>query len=530
MKTGRTKVEAIPSKRLYQSIIADYDTEISLCELIDNATDIWVKGGKAAPLKIVVELDLVQQVIRVSDNAGGVREADIIKIIAPGHTSNSGTADETIGVFGVGSKRAVVALAQQIRILTRYGNDKTLSIEYDDAWLQEETWDMVYHTETKDIAPGSTVIELSKLRTGITDSDVVELREHFAATYARFLGKKNLVIEVNGAPILPLNFDSSWSFPPHYQPQRVTFKLPIENDNDITVTLTAGLVSKDQVGEGEYGVYCYCNDRMILRRDKSYDFGFVSGQAGQPHPQLNPLRVIVSLNGSPSIMPWNSSKSGINFKNKVIQRLRPKIIQLVTYYAKLARKFVGSLDENVYQYNTGSIEEITLGSVEEPIKLYALPPPERRRNFAHEVIELNRALSNKKPWVIGLYEGIVLVNNLGNTNLVQQNRFSLIILDSTLEIAFKEFLIHLNGASRIGGGKLTNILQNRKDVEREVKLRVRSITATEWGLVSHYYLMRNNLIHQLATSDVKIEDIEKYRGVVESILRKMFRIQFPSGI
>src|SRR5688572_12586932 len=118
-------VKAIPSKRLYKSIIADYDTELALCELIDNALDNWVKEGRKWKLEISIVVDTSQQTITISDNAGGVPESDISKMIAPGHTTNIST-DETIGIFGVGSKRAVVALAQEIKILTRYQDHETL--------------------------------------------------------------------------------------------------------------------------------------------------------------------------------------------------------------------------------------------------------------------------------------------------------------------------------------------------------------------------------------------------------------------
>ena len=46
MKTEVTKIDAKPSKRIYRSIIVDYDLNKSICELIDNAIDLWVKNGK----------------------------------------------------------------------------------------------------------------------------------------------------------------------------------------------------------------------------------------------------------------------------------------------------------------------------------------------------------------------------------------------------------------------------------------------------------------------------------------------------
>jgi hypothetical protein len=273
-----------------------------------------------------------------------------------------------------------------------------------------------------------------------------------------------------------------------------------------------------------YGVYFYCNNRLIIQSDKSYDFGFTPGQAGVPHPQLNPMRVLVYLNGSPQQMPWNSSKSGINFRNRIFQLIRPKIVQLVIYYARLARKLVGNVEQNIYKYDSGEIHETTITDFSKPFKLYNLPPPIKGYNYSQEIIKKNEKLSNKKPWVVGLFEGIILVEDLVQTSFVQKNRFSLIILDSTLEIAFKEYLTHIT--PKIGKSKLINILQNRALVEAEIKSRVAKITGTEWGLINHYYNMRNNLIHQVASSDVQIEDINKCRNVVQKVLAKLFGIVF----
>jgi len=115
MKTEIDTVDAVPSKRLFLSIIADYDLNRSICELIDNAIDIWIKNGKASSIK--VDLELNQQTIVISDNAGGVEKSDLHLIVGPGQTSNV-SADETIGIFGVGTKRAVVALSQDIKEIT----------------------------------------------------------------------------------------------------------------------------------------------------------------------------------------------------------------------------------------------------------------------------------------------------------------------------------------------------------------------------------------------------------------------------
>jgi pyrimidine operon attenuation protein/uracil phosphoribosyltransferase len=72
MKHEIDSLNVIPSKRVFLSIIADYDLNRSVCELIDNALDVWVRTGRKKPVTIAVILDKGQQRIVIQDDAGGV--------------------------------------------------------------------------------------------------------------------------------------------------------------------------------------------------------------------------------------------------------------------------------------------------------------------------------------------------------------------------------------------------------------------------------------------------------------------------
>jgi hypothetical protein len=49
---------------------------------------------------------------------------------------------------------------------------------------------------------------------------------------------------------------------------------------------------------------------------------------------------------------------------------------------------------------------------------------------------------NLKPWTIGLVEAMGLVEVIGKQKLETKNRAALILLDSNLEIALKEFIVN----------------------------------------------------------------------------------------
>jgi hypothetical protein len=176
MKKETDPIDATPSKKTFLPIIADYDLNKSICELIDNVLDIWLKDGRKNPIEIDIDLDTNQQTIRVADNAGGVKKSELHFIVGPGQTGNVQT-EETIGIFGVGSKRAVVALSQDIKITTRHKKEKTYLVELNDAWLKTDEWELPAY-EVDNILEGTTVIELQKLRFMINDKIVSDLKDH----------------------------------------------------------------------------------------------------------------------------------------------------------------------------------------------------------------------------------------------------------------------------------------------------------------------------------------------------------------
>lgn len=184
-KTEIQSIDGTPVKRMFWSIISDYDLKTGLCELIDNALDLWILAGQKKPLKVEVELDVDRQLISVIDDAGGVKEEDLRLLVAPGGSRNEPGA-EVIGVFGVGSKRAGIALGEQVLIRTRFGRGRTFELDITKEWLESEDWRLPAY-EIPDIDPGTTHVGISHLRTPFSQHDVDEMIVHLGETYDWFL-------------------------------------------------------------------------------------------------------------------------------------------------------------------------------------------------------------------------------------------------------------------------------------------------------------------------------------------------------
>lgn len=524
MKKQVDTLDATPHKRFILSIVSDYDLTRSMCELIDNSIDIWIKEGQNKKLKIKIDFDQFQKTILISDNAGGVAEKDLEYLISPGATTNK-PDDFTIGIFGVGTKRAVIALSEDIKISTRKNDGKTYRIEFDKSWLLEDNWHLPYY-EVDQIAEDTTQIELQKLLINIDEKIIEKLIENLSTIYSKFLVNDSFSIMINTKHIKPFNFDN-WAYPPNYEPRRYYGIIKTNEGRIVNIEVVAGLTTESSPATGEYGVYFYCNDRLIVSALKSPEVGFIKGIAGQPHPSLSIARIIVSLKGAAIDMPWNSSKSNINTNHYIFSAFRIWLLEVVKNYCSLARRLEGSWPTDVFQYTSGKIKDISISDFSSVPKAYLVVMPPTNIRFVDKIKQKNLLIEKTKPWTKGLTEGIVAVDYLLRQRLVTKNRIALILLDSTLEIAFKEYLVYGTGEPYTDE-KLLNLFKVRHNVENEIKKYpiANCIDNEEWNRIKYYYNLRCKLVHEKASVTIIEKDIQDYREIVEKILSNFFELKF----
>jgi len=511
-------IDATPEKRIFLSIISEYDLKRSICELIDNAIDLWTRT-KREDLVIQINLDTRQQSISLEDNAGGIEEDKLDHIISPGKTSND-IGDDVIGYFGVGSKRAVVALAQDIVISSRFENEKTYLVKFDEDWITKEpSWELPYVECATQLSPYSTLIELNRLRIHIDKVEVDKLKTQLSEVYAKFI-KRGVTIEVNGDSLNAIIFDDEWSYPPKLFPTEFIGRVEIE-DRHVDVQILSGLINHPGHPDDSYGVFIYCNQRLIARAMKDYTVGFTPGLVGNPHYNISLVRTIVTMQGQSRDMPWDSSKSGINSKHEIWQSIRQSVTDATKRYSQISRSLQGKWDKEVFAHSTGHVKNSKLDNIKSiPISYLPKPAPSRKK-WHQKIIGKNATTLKNKPWAAGILDSAIAADMIYRQSLTHKNRISLIVLDSTLEIAYKEYLV--NEVS-IGVGKFKDISNNRSLVQEEVLKHI-ALTDNEVKKINHYYKLRCDLIHQRATPNIGDSDIEDYRDIVENILEVMFDIE-----
>jgi hypothetical protein len=388
--------------------------------------------------------------------------------------------------------------------------------------LGHEDWALPLY-EADPIEKNTTTLDLQRLRFVLTDEALENLRDHLGATYAKFLIDDRVKIIFNGEPVKSKFFEN-WAYPPGYEPRRYSGQVKADNGKFVRVEATAGLSDESSPAAGEYGVYFYCNDRLIVRALKSLDVGFMRGFAGLPHPKISLAKVIISLNGDAKSMPWNSSKSDISTKHEVFQALQRWLMETMKDFAALSRIWMGDWQDKVFSHTEGSIVEVEVADFPTAKKSFLPPMPKSRPRFGDVLADKNRNIVKKKPWAKGLYEGIVAADLISKQNLEQANRIALIVLDSTLEISFKEFLVRDSG-HYYSDSQISGIFQTKHKVITEIKKYI-SVDDDTWKKVSHYSDLRNKFVHQRATASVSDDEVADFREVVEKFLKKLFKLRF----
>jgi len=520
MKRQVSTLDAIPSKRLFLSIIADYDLNKAICELVDNGLDVWTRAGRTGAIRIQVRLDGELGTIQVEDDAGGLARDELRYIVGPGQTGSS-ASDQTIGIFGVGTKRAVVALARDVRIKTRHGSGDTFQIEFDESWLGDEEWELPLF-EVDPISPRTTLVELQKLRVQITEDARKQLRDHLGATYAEFLSLPEVSILLDGVSVDPRFFDG-WSYPPDYGPRRFRGSITTSGGGIVDVEVIAGLSSESSPTAGEYGVYFYCNDRLVAPAMKSFDVGFTTGQAGKPHPKISLTKVIVRLRGEAVAMPWNSSKSDISTKHAVFLALHDWLVTVVAAYAKISRTWMGIWPEKVYAYRAGDVVDVEIGDFLTARKSHLPDPPKSKPRLPERMASRNAGLVRRSPWVTGLFEGVVAAETISKQPLAHANWFALNLLDLTLTAALRSYFVN-EAKSGLAERGLKKLLTRAPHVASELKDAV-PLDGETWVQIENLARRKDDLTYGRTEPTVANDELRAADVLVRRVLAILHKVR-----
>lgn len=350
---GKKRADANPTKAFFVRMITrDITLEDCIFDLVDNSIDgAWELAG-GHPLSLDDQTDLTAYKIsiriagdcfEISDNCGGITLDDAVDYAFTfGRKDEAETENFSIGVYGIGMKRAVFKLGSQIEIRSTYednGGSSSFRVPINvEDWLAsgDDNWDFDID-EAEDLEQKGVQITVSDLtesakRSFESPRFIRNLRRSIARDYALHL-HRGLVIEVQDEPI------SGWTIElrqgGEFNPMRAQFEEDIEGEK-VFVEVLAGMVApppddsepSDDFDEGQNtsGWYVVCNGRIVLAADKTTLTGWGTEGWPQWHPQYTGfMGIIIFSSRRADLLPLTTTKRSVDETSAIYRQFRPKM-------------------------------------------------------------------------------------------------------------------------------------------------------------------------------------------------------------
>ena len=280
---------AIPTKQFFVSMLTrDISLADAILDLVDNCLDGAMRSAGTSDVDYAshtVRISLTKDLFEIVDDCGGIPR-DVAKDYAFKMGREAGddrdTDTETIGMYGVGMKRAIFKMGRDAVVRTRHNGD-AYQVPISAAWLDEPAWKPLPMESGGDgeipNTPG-TQIEVRDLFPGVArhfelESFASDLREAIGEHFTLFL-QRGLTIEVNGDKVKPVHVEVLVSEDDD-GPAPYVFKKTID---DVVVSIVVGLNTGRGLDDDEdpdfersrsavtAGWSVFCNDRAVIVGDK----------------------------------------------------------------------------------------------------------------------------------------------------------------------------------------------------------------------------------------------------------------------
>jgi hypothetical protein len=335
------QAETFPTKRFFVEMLTrDITLEDAILDLVDNSIDGVFRQnptdieadilGQADPAAKVlpqepanfVKLSLKANEVLVSDNAGGIDYNDAkSNVFRFGGTLKR--PDSSLSVYGIGLKRAVFKLGNEISVESRTEKEG-FRVKVDVRnWTKDETnWKLplerIRSAPTK--LEAGTTIHVKQLhpniRAQITHGNIAaNLFRFMRKTYSYFLDR-HVAVSLDGKPVppdpIPLGYSSE------APPSRLDRAL-----DGVNVHIFTGLAKRQLWRAESAGWYILCNGRVIVFADKSplTEWG-IGGFPAFVSKHRGFIGIVLLFSKDPEKLPWTTTKRGLNRDSHLYQMIR----------------------------------------------------------------------------------------------------------------------------------------------------------------------------------------------------------------
>jgi len=377
-------VSAEPNKDFFVHMLTrDIELGDAILDLLDNCVDGIVRSlgsqlKKDKPYaKYSATITLSTDHFVIEDNCGGI-PLDLAKSKAfhmgrpPGHNDTAAT----VGMYGIGMKRAMFKMGHQSEVRSRNGKD-AFEVSISKQWLSEgKNWNLpIRRLDPNDIPRAGTRIEVRDLRPEVArrfdsskDSFIKDFVQFVSQHYAIIL-EKGFRISINGKSVNPAPFRLLAAAPSAGKGKGSLAPYLLQaNVNGVEVTVAVGLYRKipdeaeieaeheERASKDDAGWTIVCNDRVVVYRDKSRLTGW--GEAGVPnyHGQFIAISGIVVMQSTDLWkLPLTTTKRGIDSSSETYSVIKDYMREGIKYFTLFTNRWKKLPDEREKLYRSASL-------------------------------------------------------------------------------------------------------------------------------------------------------------------------------
>ncbi len=381
------KAQGAPTKEFFVGMLTrDIELSDAILDLLDNCLDGVVRQRKGIDKTSTSDyyadffshIFISKDSFIIEDNCGGIPK-DVAEKYAFRMGRSTTKEDEdlpTVGIYGIGMKRAIFKIGKSAVVFTR--NDNALyQVTIPTEWANDENdWDFPMEDieDATLLVGGGTRIEISNINPGIAEawgtedklsSFVNSLIKFIQQSYS-FIIQKGFEIKINGQSIAPLPMSlllddkGTASIKPFLYQQ--TF-------DDVHVSLAIGFYASPPSPEdiddendlkrssSDAGWTIVCNDRVVLYNDKSHLTGW--GEAGVPqyHTQFIGIRgIVIFESNNPKNLPMTTTKRGIDTSSNIYATVKDRMRRGLKIFTDYTNRWKGRNEsERVYSTAARSV-------------------------------------------------------------------------------------------------------------------------------------------------------------------------------
>lgn len=384
-------VPAAPTKSFFVSMLTrDIKLEDAILDLLDNCVDGILrsceKDGSKPYEGFKAEIKFDSKSFSISDNCGGIPWGQRNYAFRMGRPpQNHSKVSKSVGVYGIGMKRAIFKIGKQCTISTRNA-DKCYEVRITPEWMRTEdggdVWNIPVIVPAEPRDDEGTTITINDLNKDIPGMFVKStnrtsfrsiLRGTISTHYAHIM-EKGFEVTINGVAVEPITVKIACDRELKQRDAAIAPYVFEKKSDGVEVYLAVGLTGKISPRSGvamesgatasrpsDPGWTIICNDRVVLHSDRTELTGW-GVDIPKYHTQFIGIAGIVEFKAEdPSDLPTTTTKMGVDVSSSLYRLVKKKMDVGMRMFMDYTNNWKGQANEsakNIQRCELLSLDEL----------------------------------------------------------------------------------------------------------------------------------------------------------------------------